>query len=220
VQAANNLITLKYSQSPEAEAYRALRTNIQFTNLDKDIRKLLITSATQGEGKSTTLANLAIAMVQGGKKVLIIDCDLRRPTQHKLFWIPNEEGITTYFTDNAGPKSLIKTTQVPGLDILPTGPIPPNPSELVGFRKMRALMESVVHVYDIVLLDSPPLLPVTDAAILSTQVDGVLLVINSGMVEKNLAKLAVERLNNVQARIIGTVLNRVTPDKGYYHYYY
>ncbi len=181
----------------------------------------MITSSAQGEGKSTTLANLAIATAQGGKKVLIADCDLRRPIQHKLFWIPNEEGLTTCFAENARPKSLIKPTQVPGLDILPSGPIPPNPSELLGSRKMQALLESLVDEYDMVMLDSPPLVPVTDAAILSTQVDGVLLVINAGSVEKNLAKLAKESLNNVQARIIGTVLNKVTSgDKGYYYRYY
>lgn len=160
-------------------------------------------------------------MVQGGKKVLIADCDLRRPNQHKLFWIPNEEGITTYFAESVVPKSLIKQTQVPGLDILPSGPIPPNPSELLGSRKMQVLLESLIDEYDMVLLDSPPLLPVTDAAILSTKVDGVLLVINAGSVERNMVKLAKESLNNVQARIIGTALNKITSgNKGYYYRYY
>jgi len=204
-----------------AEAYRGLRTNIQFANLDKDIRTLLITSSTQGEGKSTTLANLAVALVQDGKRVLIVDCDLRRPTQHKIFWVPNDEGITTYIATNTDSKSLIKTTVVPGLDLLPTGPIPPNPSEMVGSKKVRILLASLAAEYGTVLIDSPPLVPVTDAAILSAQVDGVLLVIGSGSVDKNMAKFAKESLANVQAKIIGTVLNKVTSvDKGYYYRYY
>lgn len=180
----------------------------------------MITSAAQGEGKSTTLANLAVTLAQAGKKVLIADCDLRRPTQHKIFWVSNEMGITSHITQNVEIESLIKPTQAPGVELLTTGPVPPNPSELLGSQKMRLLLETLSARYDLVIIDSPPLVPVTDAVILSTLVDGVLLVIKSAAVEREMVKAAKDSLINVRARIIGTVLNDVkSRDKGYYYQY-
>ncbi len=212
------LVTLADPRSPASEAYRTLRTNIQFSSLDKPLRTILITGVEPGEGKSTTLANLAVVMAQGGKRVIAVDCDLRRPSLHKLFALPSEPGLTTALLEGKG-RPLLQETIVPGLRLLTSGPLPPNPSELLGSRHFEELLGSLVSDADVVLLDAPPVIAVSDAAVLASKVDGVILVINAGKTKRDLARRAKSLLQNVNAPLLGAVLNNAPLDKGLYRYY-
>jgi len=208
-------------KSPVSEAYRTLRTNIQFLSLDNPIKTIIVTSAGPGEGKTTTVINLAIAMAQSGSKVLLIDGDLRKPALHRIFSIPNEPGLTYVLVSGLSYKEGISSTYIEGLEILPVGIIPPNPSELLASDKMKQLLKEVGKDYDFVLMDSSPAAVVTDACILSTMVDGTILVCASGQAPIDGAKRAKELLENVNANIIGVVLNKIpTNRKGYSQYYY
>jgi capsular exopolysaccharide synthesis family protein len=192
-----------------------------------------VTSANPSEGKSLTVGNLGVVMAQAGKNVLIIDADLRRPRQHSIFGISKNIGLTNLMLDynpnddEAATLSLFKQhiqrpqSGVSGLHILASGPIPPNPSELLGSAKMRALLKSLRTHFDMVILDSPPALAVTDAVLLSTQADGVLIVLDSGRTKKPQLEQVNDMLNEVNAHVIGTVLNRLSAKgDGYYYYYY
>ncbi|NJN16212.1 MAG: CpsD/CapB family tyrosine-protein kinase [Oscillochloris sp.] len=208
------LITLRDPASPAAEAYRTLRTNIQFSSLDKPIHTLLVTSTAPDEGKSTTLANLAVTIAQAEQQVLLVDCDLRRPTLHELFQVPNDHGLTSAIleSDSALP---IQQTQVPGLRILTSGPLPPRPADLLGSRRMEALIERLRGEADMVLFDTPPVVAVTDAAVLATRMDGVLLVLQAGRTRRDRAREARQKLEKVKANIIGVVLNNARLEAGY-----
>lgn len=216
-----SLLTLKDPKSPVSEAYRTLRTNIQFANVDNELKCIVLTSAGPGEGKSSTVANIAVAMAQTGKNVLVIDADLRNPSQHKIFGLANEEGLsTTLVTEVPLLNHVLKSPQE-GLDVLTAGPIPPNPAELLGSRKMKQLLEEARNHYDVVLIDTPPTIAVTDSSILAQTVDGVVLVLSSGEVNRDYAIRAKEQLEKVGAKIIGTVLNKVEmKTKEHYYYYY
>lgn len=215
-----DLIMEKTPKSPTSEAYRSLRTNIEFSSIDKEIKTILITSSAPGEGKSTTSCNLALAYAQAGKKTLIIDCDLRKPSIHKMFKISNRIGLTNMFADNFKFADAVHSFNE-YLDILPSGTIPPNPSEILSSQKMRAFIEKVSGVYDRVILDSPPLNAVTDAQILSGIVDGVILVVSSGTTDIEESKRAKEMLVTAKANILGVVLCRVkSMGKKYGYYYY
>ncbi|MDR3543901.1 MAG: CpsD/CapB family tyrosine-protein kinase [Desulfosporosinus sp.] len=217
---AYSLITLEKSKSPISEAYRTLRTNVQFTGVDSETRIIMITSAGPREGKSTTVANLAVSMAQTGKSVLVIDADLRNPTQHKIFGLNNAEGLSVALVLDQDYLDFVKETAVPGVMVLTGGPIPPNPAELVGSKRMKRLIEAVSQKYDIVLFDTPPVIAVTDGAILAQEVDGVILVLASNEVNKDYALRAKEQLDKVGAKILGAVLNKADLKTSEYYYYY
>ncbi|WP_305583998.1 CpsD/CapB family tyrosine-protein kinase [Fictibacillus sp. WQ 8-8] len=215
-----SLITHNNPMSPISEQYRTIRTNIQFSSIDKQYKTLLVTSAGQGEGKSTTVANLAVVLAQQGKRVLLVDGDLRKPTVHYTFRVSNIQGMTSVLTKQLTFGDAVQKTNVEHLYVLPSGPIPPNPSELLNSKAMEALVEDANSKYDYVLFDSPPVLAVTDAQILSNRCDGVVLVASSGRTEKEEALKAKELLENANAKILGVVLNgKETNDSSYYYYY-
>ncbi|GAB6155696.1 CpsD/CapB family tyrosine-protein kinase [Desulfosporosinus burensis] len=215
-----SLITFEQIKSPISEAYRTLRTNVQFTGVDSKTKKIMITSSGPREGKSTTVANLAVSIAQTGKSVLVIDADLRNPTQHKLFKVGNFEGLSSFLVQDQGNQDFIKETAIPGVKVLTGGPIPPNPAELVGSQRMKRLIEEVSEQFDVVLIDTPPIIAVTDAAIIAQEVDGVILVLASGEVNKEYAQRAKEQLDKVGAKILGAVLNKADMKTSEYYYYY
>lgn len=216
-----NLIAFKNPKSRAAEAFRTLRTNIQFSSLDNELRTLVITSSGPGEGKSTVMVNLAITMAQSGKRVVIIDCDLRKPTVHKKLGLPNTEGLTNMLIQDKKIEECIIPTKISGLYALTSGPTPPNPAELLGSRKMKGILTELEKVFDMVLIDAPPVIAVTDAQILSTMAEGVLLVTSYGQTEKFGIVKAKELLDKVGAKIVGVVLNKVPEhSENYYGKYY
>lgn len=217
------LIVHHEPKSPISEAYRTLRTNIQFSSVDRPISSLLITSSSPGEGKSTTAANLAVVIAQNGQSVVLVDADLRRPTIHKFFGLPNAGGLTSALLsgDNAPVESFIQPTEIDNLYVLTSGQLPPNPSELLGSQRMRELIRRLQEEVDVVVFDSPPALAVTDAAVLSRQVDGVVLVVDAGETRQPMLQRAVEELTKVGAHILGVTLNKLSVSRsGYYYYYY
>lgn len=180
----------------------------------------MVTSAGPREGKSSTVANLAVSMAQAGKSILVIDADMRNPTQHKLFGLSNLEGLSGSLVQDQGCQAYIQETAVLGVSVLTGGPIPPNPAELVGSQRMKRLIEEVSEQYDVVLIDTPPVVAVTDAAILAQEVDGVILVLAAGEVNKDFALRAKELLDKVGAKILGAVLNKADMKTSEYYYYY
>ncbi len=215
-----NLITLTNPRSPAAEAYRTLRTNLYFSSLDRALETLIVTSAAPGEGKSTILGNLAVTMAQGEKRTILVDADLRRPSLHKLFGVGNSLGLTTMAVeDSALADPPLATTGVENLWLLPSGPLPPNPAEMLGSRRMAEIIAALKARADIVLFDAPPVIAVTDAVVLGTQVDGVLLVINAGKTRREHALRAKELLERVKVRLVGAVLNNAPPDQSLGGYY-
>ena len=209
-------------KSPVAEAYRTVRTNLQFAGIDKALKVIEVTSSTPDEGKSTVIASLGIVMAQAGKKTLIIDCDFRNPTQHKIFKVRNK-GVSDCIAIGGKFEDFRQATGQEGLDLFPSGPVAPNPSELLTSEKMKAMLSELKESYDYVLIDTPPVLPVTDAAALSAQVDGVVLVIASGQNKPEAVQLAKRRLEQAKAHLIGCVLNKAKiggSSYGSYGYYY
>ena len=204
------------------EAYRMLRTNIRFTSVDKPLRTLLVTSSKPAEGKSSISANLAVAMAQEGQRVILVDADLRKPVQNKIFNIARNTGLTTALVEReSAVEQYLQETPVEGLRLLPSGPIPPNPSELLGSQRMRDILSQLQEQADIVLIDSPPLLAVADTSLLASVTSGVLLVLRSNKSNLGATQAALEQLVSVKANIIGTVLNDVdTSASGYYYYSY
>jgi non-specific protein-tyrosine kinase len=218
---AERLVTLSSTRSPAAEAYRVLRTNLQFSSLDKPVRTLLVSSPSPGEGKTTTAANLAAVMAQAGQRVVLVDCDLRRPNIHRLFQVANNNGLTTALLHaGADPAAFLQETSLPGLQVLTTGPIPPNPSELLSSERMHELLEKLQAQADMVVLDSPPVLAVADASILATRADGTLLVVSAGETRLDMLVKALERLDGLSVRPLGLVLNKLSERRGGYYYYY
>ena len=216
----NELVSVSEPRSPISEAYRTLRTNLDFASLDQACKTLVVTSAGVGEGKSTTLANLAVVSAQAGRKVVLVDADLRRPTLHQVFGLDNEAGLTTAMMDEAAIASPpLQATGVEGLSVLPSGPLPPNPADLMGSRRMEEVIAALAEQADQVFLDTPPVVAVTDAAVLATKVDGVLLVISAGKTRRENARTAVQRLEQINARLVGTVLTNVQMGAGFSGYY-
>jgi capsular exopolysaccharide synthesis family protein len=216
----DELITISEPRSPISEAYRALRTNLDFAALDQALKTMVVTSAGVGEGKSTTLANLAVVSAQTGRKVVLVDADLRRPTLHQIYGLDNEAGLTTAMMDEAALAAPpLQETGVEGLSVLTSGPLPPNPAELMGSRRMEEVIAALIEGADQVFFDTPPVVAVTDAAVLSTKVDGVLLVISAGRTRREYARSAVQRLEQVNARLVGTVLTNVQMGAGFAGYY-
>lgn len=208
-------------KSPVSEAFRTLRTNIQFSSLDNPMKTIVVTSAGPGEGKTTSVINLGITMAQSGSKVLLIDGDLRKPVLHKIFKVSDQSGLTYILAGGLDYKEGVSPTYIEGLEILPSGVIPPNPSELLISNKMKQLLKEVSKDYDFVLIDTPPAAMVTDAAILSAMVDGTILVCASGQASIEETKRAKKLLENVNANIIGIILNKIPVNQnGYSQYYY
>lgn len=219
---SRQIVAWSRTRVPESEAYRTLRTNIQFSSVDKPIKALMVTSSSPSEGKSTTAANLAVVLAQTSQRVIIVDTDLRRPVLHKVFGVPNNTGLTTaLLAGEAVDLDLqLQSTEIDTLKVLTSGPIPPNPSELLGSHKMAMLVASLSDHADIVIFDSPPVLAVTDAAVLSSQVDGVLVVVDAGKTKEQALANAVAELQKANANVLGIALNRLDTRRGYNYYYY
>ena len=217
------LVVHHHPSSGIAEAARAIRTNIMFMSPDRPYRTLLVTSAAPSEGKTTVACCIAVVMAQAGKKVLLLDCDMRRPRIHRIFRKPNDVGATTALMDLGRVTEAVRETEVPNLSIMTTGPIPPNPAELLHSEAFAKLLAHLESQFDSIVIDSPPVAPVTDAAILSTKVDGTVLVVRALQTRKDLARRATRSLRDVGGRTVGTVLNAVDFERreyGYYQYYY
>ncbi len=217
-QKRGQLFCLDMPKSPQAEAVRTLRTNVGYMQLTKKIRTLQITSSMPKEGKSLIIANLAVAMAQDNKKVLLVDCDLRKPSLHKIFDIANSCGTTSVLTGELDVNRVIIKTKQPNLDVITSGPIPPNPSELLAMEGAKELIGQLKKEYDTILLDSPPVLPVTDGQILAEYVDAVVMIIKLGSTQCESVKQAKYMLEHVSARLIGVVLNYGRTHKKDYYY--
>lgn len=215
--ALGRLVTHADPRSVVAESYRSLRTNLAFARANADVRTLVLTSPGPADGKSTTVANLAITFAQQGQRTLLIDADLRRAVLDKTFNVPRSPGLTEAIIGSASLGDAVHATQVPNLFVIGSGQFPPNPSELLGSQGMRDILAEAKEQFDIVLIDSPPLLAVTDAAVLSTMVDGTVLVVRMGSTARDAARLALARLRQVHARVLGALLNDVRfSGPGYY----
>ncbi|WP_321212258.1 CpsD/CapB family tyrosine-protein kinase [Guptibacillus hwajinpoensis] len=214
------LVTHLNPKSPVAEQYRTIRTNIQFASINEQIQTYMVTSPMAGEGKTTTITNLAVVMAQQEKKVLIIDADTRKPSVHYAFQRNNIKGVTNVLTGQLSLKGAVIPTAVPNLDILASGPIPPNPSELLASPQMEQLLKEACRHYDIVLVDTPPVLIVSDAQIMANRCQGSILVVNSGKTESDSANQAKDALIHAKAKLLGVVLNRKNKrrDKTFYYY--
>lgn len=216
-----DIITINNPKSPVSEAYRTLRTNIQFSSFDKKIQTIVITSSGPSEGKSTTASNLAVVLAESGSKTLLIDCDQRKPKLHKVFFTSNNCGLSDILVGKENFQDAVKQTESSNLDILTSGTKPPNPAELLASTKMKDFIESLRETYEYIILDTPPIIAVTDAQLLSRYADGCLLVVASNQAERAAAIKSKELLQKVNAKILGVVLNKVdVKEKGYYGYYY
>jgi non-specific protein-tyrosine kinase len=205
------LITLKEPTSSAAEAYRVLRTNIQFAALNNPIRTLIVTSAANEDGKSYTLANLAVTMAQSGHRTLIVDADLRRPSQHTLWKLPNDRGLTSLLL-NTHQGLPIHSTSVPNLTVMTSGPLPPNPADLLGSKRLTEINALWAELADYVLFDCPPVLATADTPLLATRMDAVLMVIKAGATRRDHAQRAAEALSRANARVIGAALTNAPRD--------
>lgn len=219
-QGRRELVAKDDPKSPAAEAYRTLRTNLQFAGLDKPLKTVLVTSAGPNEGKTTIISNLAVSLAQSGTSVILVGSDLRKPTVHHHFHVSNQVGLTNVLTGHVALEDAIQPSGVDGVRILTSGPVPPNPAELLGAQRMKEIIAQLSEMTDIVLFDAPPVIAVTDAGVLAQRVDGVLFLVSSGQTPREVAKAAKEQLDQVGARILGAVVNRLDSESGYYYYYY
>lgn len=219
-----NLIAHNDLKNPATEAYRVIRTSIQFAQAGKELKTLAVTSCMPNEGKSITVANLAVVLTQAGKSVLLLDCDMRNPTVHKNFNLSNKVGLSSCISMGTALSDAVQKTSIEGLYALTGGVIQPNPSELLGSEQMKNVLQRAKEQYDYVLIDTPPVMPVTDALIVSRFVDGMILVIASAEVKVEMARDVKNQLVNAGANILGVVLNKVRSEHhgygyGYYYYY-
>lgn len=222
-QSGVSLITIGDKKSPVSEQYRTIRTNIQFAMVDRDLKTLAVTSSGPTEGKSTTSANLAVVFANSGLKVLLVDGDMRKPTVAKTFQVPNQRGLSSALVNrDLGLEDICQESGVDNLILMTSGPKPPNPSELLGSKRMSEVIEEVKEYFDLVIFDLPPAVAVTDAQIVASQLDGTILVIREGVSNKTSLTRAKKLLDMVNANIIGAVYNGVARDKAdsYYYYYY
>lgn len=220
IKKSRQLITQVEPKSPISEQYRAIRTSIEYSSVDETIQTMMITSVNPSEGKSTTIANLAIVFAQQGKKVLLIDTDLRKPTVHYTFKVSNSSGIVQVLTKQLTKEEAIRETEIPNLYVLPSGPIPPNPAELLSSVAMQKFVEHLKEEFDMIFFDTPPLLAVADAQILANLCDATALVVASGITEIEAAMKAKEVLENSSGKFLGVILNRKEMKSGEYYYYY
>lgn len=210
-----HLITLTEPRSAAAEAYRTLRTNIMFAGVEKSLHTLLVTSPVPDDGKSVTLANLAVTLAQSGHKTILVDADLRRPSQQSIWGVGNEHGLTSLMLDaSLLAKPPLQPSGIEGLQLLTSGPLPPNPADLLLSQTMDKAIEALKGLADYVLFDAPPVLAVTDVAILASKIDGLLLVIKAGVTRRDQAERARDILQRVNARIIGVALTNASSENG------
>lgn len=216
-----HLITHLNPRSPISEQYRTIRTNLQFTSIDNPLQTILITSSGPSEGKSITVANLAVAYAQQDKRVLLIDADMRKPTVHYTFRLENIRGLSNLLIDELSLEDAVNRTNINNLNIITCGPIPPNPSELLGSKRMENIIETTKKQYDIILIDTPPVLAVSDAQVLANVVDGSIIVIRSGQTEYEMAIKAKENIQQAKGKLLGVVLNdqQKNSSDNYYYYY-
>lgn len=214
-------LVAKYDpKSPISEQYRTIRTNIMYSSIDNEIRSIMVTSSGPGEGKSTTTANLAVVFAQQGKSVLLVDADLRKPTVHYTFKLNNVVGLTSILTNQTILKEAVSKADESNLYILSSGPVPPNPSELLGSKAMKSFMREALEEFDLIIFDTPPVLAVTDAQILGNLCNGSVLVVSSGKTEKESLLKTKEILTNSNGKLLGVVLNNKKADKKGNYYYY
>ena len=208
----------KAPKSIDAEAYRSLRSNIEYSSFDDEYRAIVVTSSVPGEGKSTTSGNLALSLAQSGNKVLLVDCDMRKPSIHKKFKISNISGTAELLLRKESFEDVANFYNE-NLTIITAGKIPPNPSEMLSSRAMTAFIKEMKEEFKYIILDTPPLQAVTDAQVLSTKADGVLLVVRAGSTKKEMVLNSVDLIKKVHGKTIGTVLNGVENKKNNYYYY-
>ncbi|PFB87445.1 tyrosine protein kinase [Bacillus thuringiensis] len=213
------LITHKEPKSRITEQYRNIRTNIEFTSVDNHVRSIIVTSADPGDGKTTTIANLAVVFGQQGKKVLLIGADLRKPTIQNLFAIHSSNGLTNLLSGQAKLMQCIQKTDIENVYLMAAGPIPPNPAELLGSRAMDDALLEAYNMFDIILIDTPPVLVVTDAQVLANKCDGIVLVVRSEKTEKDKIVKAKQILDKASGKLLGVVLNDKREEKEQYGYY-
>ncbi len=219
----DKLITTQGQFSPMAETYRLVRTNLQFAAVDRAVKSIMVSSSQPEEGKSLTAANLGIIMAQANLKTIIVDTDLRRPMMHKFFKVSNTSGLTDLLrTDELNVERFLKQTSTDNLQVITSSSLPPNPSEMLGSQRMSELLDKLNEIADVIILDTPPLLAVTDGVVLSRKTDGVLLVIHTKRTRRGAVKEAIDRLNHAGANILGALLNQVTGKHTgkYYHAQY
>lgn len=217
-QIARKLVTISETKSYVIEQFRTIRTNIKFSMPDEPLKTILVTSSTPGEGKSTNAANIGVVFAQEDKRVLIIDADMRKPTLHHTFKTFNNVGLSNILARKSALHDAVQETFVVGLDVITSGPIPPNPAELLSSKGLDALLQHVKNDYDMIIIDSPPLLSVTDAQILANKCDGTIMILNTGVVDKRAVKKARNLLAASHTKILGVVLNNYkTPS--HYNYY-
>jgi non-specific protein-tyrosine kinase len=218
----HQLVTLEDPMSPTSEAYKLLRASLQFLNYDGSLKSIVISSPLRGEGKTFVAANLAVALAQAGKRVILLGCDMRKPVLHRCFGISNKSGLTNVLTGQSTLEAELRPTSEDNLRVLDCGPIPPNPSELLSSSAMERVLKEAEQMADVVLIDTPPVLAVSDAIFLAEKADGTLLVVESGVVRRELAQEAKKRFEAVGKRLLGVVLNKVKVGGlgNYYNYYY
>ncbi|WP_420490703.1 CpsD/CapB family tyrosine-protein kinase [Neobacillus drentensis] len=214
-----DLIAFNKPKSPITEQYRLIRNNLNFASVDKEIKTITVTSPEPSDGKTTTSANLAIVLAQQGKMVLLVDADLRKPSVHYAFNVSNIDGLTSVLTKDISLVEAISKTNIPNLDILTSGRIPPNPSELLDSKTMEIIMEELKELYDFIIFDTPPILRVTDSQIMANKCDGVVLVVASGKTKKDRGMKAKELLEKANSQLLGVVVNGVRTKGEYYGHY-
>lgn len=218
-----HLVVRDDPKSPAAEAIRSLRTNLQFVGLDRPLKSVLVTSADPSEGKTSISANLAVSLAQSGTRTILVGADLRKPSLHRVFGVSNRTGLTSVLLGQSRLSDTLEETDVENLKILNSGPIPPNPAELLGSKAMKGLVAELEEAADMVIFDATPALAVTDAVLLANAVDGVLLVVSMNKTPREVVRRAKDQLLQVRANLVGVVANRVEArgrSKYYYYYYY
>lgn len=214
-----NLVTLTAPRSPVSEAYRTLRTNLLFSGRDHPLRAIVVTSPAPDEGKSTVLANLAVTMAQSGRSTLLIDCDLRHPRQHEIWGVENSVGLTSMVAGEVDAPPLVDVG-VERLQLLPSGPLPPNPADLLGSRWMEEAIAGLRAQAEILLFDAPPVIAVTDSAVLAANLDGILLVVRAGHTRREHAESARDLLERLNIRIVGVAFTDAEADTRMGRYYF
>ena len=212
------LVTYTDPTGQISEQFKTVRTNIQFSSAGKQLKSILFTSSEPSEGKSTVSNNMAVTWADQGTKILLVDADLRRPTVHKSFSVSNRAGLTNYLSGSLKLMDIVQPTVIDNLDVISSGPIPPNPAELLGSDRVQILLDELDEKYDLIVFDAPPVNTVTDSQLLAARVDGTILVVPQGIADKNGVRRAKQLLETVHANILGAVMNRVTAQKseGYY----